>query len=258
MPKLRHFIQILLLLRHSININMSNPYFKFKKFTIWHDKCAMKVGTDGSLLGAWADTTNCHRALDVGTGTGLIALMLAQRCDAVIDAIDIDIDACDQARENIAQSPFATQIQVHLSPFANYKPKADIKYDLIISNPPYFIDSLKCPNKQRNTARHTDTLSLADLLKDSCRLLAPKGKLALILPFEQRTILLELAHKNQLYPLRETHVSSIKGATPKRLLIELSRQRREFIEPSTLNIEIEQREYSKEFIALVKDFYLKM
>ena len=187
----------------------------------------MKVGTDGSLLGAWADTTNCHRALDVGTGTGLIALMLAQRCDAVIDAIDIDIDACDQARENIAQSPFATQIQVHLSPFANYKPKADIKYDLIISNPPYFIDSLKCPNKQRNTARHTDTLSLADLLKDSCRLLAPKGKLALILPFEQRTILLELAHKNQLYPLRETHVSSIKGATPKRLHRALNSQDRD-------------------------------
>ena len=123
----------------------------------------MKVGTDGVLLGAWASTERCQRILDVGTGTGLIALMLAQRSTASLDAIDIDLDACLQARENIAKSPFANRIQVYQTSLSEYMPDENIKYDLIVSNPPYFIDSLKCPDTKRNLARHTDTLSLPDL-----------------------------------------------------------------------------------------------
>ena len=124
---------------------MSNPFFQFKQFTIRHDKCAMKVGTDGVLLGAWAGTESCSRILDVGTGTGLIALMLAQRSKAVVDAIDIDADACLQAQENAESSLFAGRINVFHSDLADFAQASTHLYGLIVSNPPYFVDSLKCP-----------------------------------------------------------------------------------------------------------------
>ena len=125
---------------------MSNPFFQFKQFTIRHDKCAMKVGTDGVLLGAWAGTESCSRILDVGTGTGLIALMLTQRSKAVVDAIDIDADACLQAQENAESSLFAGRINVFHSDLADFAQASTHLYGLIVSNPPYFVDSLKCPN----------------------------------------------------------------------------------------------------------------
>ena len=131
--------------------------FQFKQFTIHHDRCAMKVGTDGVLLGAWADVNNRQQILDVGTGTGLIALMLAQRSKAHIHAIDIDIDACLQARENITSSPFSQQVEVFHHALHEYRAICSIRYDLIVSNPPYFVNSLKCPNLQRNTACYNDT-----------------------------------------------------------------------------------------------------
>ena len=173
---------------------MANPYFQFKQFTVWHDKCAMKVGTDGVLLGAWCCVENITRILDVGCGTGLISLMLAQRCQAEIDAVDIDEAACIQARENADRSPFGDRLQIFHRPFANFvNESAGIRqYDCIVSNPPYFIDSLKCPDKQRNQARHTDTLTLEELIEGSKQLLAPQGKLYLILPFDQREILLPI------------------------------------------------------------------
>lgn len=237
---------------------MANPYFQFKKFTVWHDKCAMKVGTDGVLLGAWASTERCQRILDVGTGTGLIALMLAQRSTAILDAIDIDSDACLQAQENIAKSPFANQIQVYQTSLSEYMPDENIKYDLIVSNPPYFIDSLKCPDTKRNLARHTDTLSLPDLLRDSRKLLAPEGNIALVLPFEQRESLIDIAREESLSPSREAHVSPIPDAPPKRLLIELSATPVAKPKSSHLTLEIERHRYSEEFTAIAKDFYLKM
>ena len=134
---------------------MANPYFQFKQFTVWHDKCAMKVGTDGVLLGAWCCVENITRILDVGCGTGLISLMLAQRCQAEIDAVDIDEAACIQARENADRSPFGERLQIFHRPFANFvNESAGIRqYDCIVSNPPYFIDSLKCPDKQRHGIR---------------------------------------------------------------------------------------------------------
>ena len=165
---------------------MANPYFQFKKFTIRHDKCAMKVGTDAVLLGAWADITACKNILDIGTGTGIIALMLAQRCFANIDAIDIDTDAYSQAKENVAASPFAERINVIHASCSEYTGScAREKYDLIVSNPPYFINSLKCPDNKRSVARHTDSLSLFELIDDSCSLLSLSGRIALVLPYEQ-------------------------------------------------------------------------
>lgn len=236
---------------------MSNPYFKFKQFTVWHDKCAMKVGTDGVLIGAWCACDGAERILDIGCGTGLIALMLAQRTDALIDAIDIDADACLQARENVARSPFAGKIRVvhaDLARFADEQAEGRT-YDCIVSNPPFFVDSLKCPDKQRAQARHADSLPLHRLVADSKRLLADEGTLHLILPFSQRALLQEIAYHEELFINRETHVYPTPTSQPKRLLVSLSRQKQSSF-PTRLTIEKEPRRYTEEFAALVAPYYL--
>ena len=237
---------------------MSNPYFQFKQFTIRHDKCAMKVGTDGVLLGAWADVQSSQHILDVGTGSGLIAIMLAQRSHAVIDAIDIDYDACLQARENAGSSPFAGRIHIEHSPLAEYANHCSSKYDLIVSNPPYFIASLKCPDGKRSLARHTDTLLLEDLVKDCSRLLTENGRIALILPFEQTDYLYDIAKKYQLFLRRRTNVIPQPNAAPKRLLVELSVQPHTSAFTGDLTIEESRHQYTEAYKTLTRDFYLKM
>lgn len=238
---------------------MSNPFFQFKQFTIRHDKCAMTVGTDGVLLGAWAGTESCNRILDIGTGTGLIALMLAQRSKAAIDAIDIEADACLQAQENAESSLFAGRINVFHSDLVDFAQASTHLYDLIVSNPPYFVDSLKCPNLQRNTARHTDTLTLEDLLQYSRKLLAPQGRIALILPYDQKDRLTDCIQTQNLFLSKEVSVIPVPDAQPKRLLAELTSE-----PPASpafsdrLTIEIARHRYTDEYINLTKDFYLKM
>ena len=222
---------------------MSNPFFQFKQFTIRHDKCAMKVGTDGVLLGAWAGTESCSRILDVGTGTGLIALMLAQRSKAVVDAIDIDADACLQAQENAESSLFAGRINVFHSDLADFAQASTHLYGLIVSNPPYF----------------TDTLTLEDLLQYSRKLLAPQGRIALILPYDQKDRLTDCIQTQNLFLSKEVSVIPVPDAQPKRLLAELTSE-----PPASpafsdrLTIEIARHRYTDEYINLTKDFYLKM
>ncbi|MFM2293328.1 MAG: hypothetical protein RIS29_3141, partial [Bacteroidota bacterium] len=144
---------------------MANPFFRFKQFTVFHDRCAMKVGIDGVLLGCWTNVADTSMVLDIGTGTGLIALMIAQRTDAHIDAIDIDEGAFEQAMINVQASPWSSRLNVVLSSLQDFV--SDKKYDLIVSNPPYFINSLKNPDEQRTTARHTDSLTHEELI-DQC------------------------------------------------------------------------------------------
>lgn len=238
---------------------MANPYFQFKKFTIRHDKCAMKVGTDAVLLGAWADTAHCNNILGIGTGTGIIALMLAQRSNAMIDAIDIDKEACIQAAENVAASPFAGKINVVYASCAEFVVSPERKtYDLIVSNPPYFINSLKCPDSKRSVARHTDSLSLPALISYSHTLLSATGRIALVLPYEQLGEIEEVAEKYALYIGRQTNVIPTPGAPPKRLLIELTATDTDIKKRDTLIIEEARHQYTPDYIALTKEFYLKM
>ena len=235
---------------------MANPYFTFKQFTIRHDRCAMKVGTDGVLLGAWTDVNHSHRTLDIGTGTGLIALMLAQRCpQALITAIDIDAEAVGQARENVQSSPWKDRVEVLLQDICTFS--TDQRFDTIVSNPPYFIDSLKCPDDQRNTARHTDTLDAERLLANVARLLTDDGRFSIILPAEQTDLLIQTACNQGLYPSRQTAVITRPGLPPKRILMEF-RKTKEAFQPDELVIELERHVYSEGYIALTKDFYLKM
>ena len=237
---------------------MANPYFKFKQFTIWHDKCAMKVGTDGALLGAWAAPKEARNILDIGTGTGLVALMLAQRCQAFIDAIDIDADACLQAEENVARSPFADRIRVHHCALNDFHPSAPSHYDLIVSNPPYFHQALKCPDPKRNRARHTDTLSLEELFQESHRLLTPAGRLCLILPYDQLERVHQVSQLKGLHWIMRSDVSPVVGSSPKRLLAEWGLQPVASPLHTTLSLEYPDRSYTEAFIALERDYYLKM
>lgn len=239
---------------------MANPFFKFKRFTVWHDRCAMKVGTDGVLLGAWTNAPQARTILDVGCGTGLIALMLAQRIPAHFDAIDINEAACFQAEENVAHSPFAGRIQVWHSALADFAREraGKVQYDCIVSNPPYFVDSLKCPDSQRNQARHSDTLSLNELIRCCKPLLSPKGFICLVLPFDRRKHLLQLITKASLSLQRETVVYPTPTASPKRLLVQFGMLPCEVPQPMRLVIERERHQLTEEFTALVHDYYLHL
>ena len=237
---------------------MVNPYFSFKQFTVYHDQCAMKVGIDGVLLGAWTTATQTESILDIGTGTGLIALMLAQRSSAQIDAIDIDRNAIQQANENISNSPWSNRIHAEKISLQLFAEKSKMRFDLIISNPPYFINSTKTPSEVRTNARHTDTLTHEELIKNSLGLLKPTGRICIILPVNEGFRCLALALEIGLYCSKKCTVFPKPNSAPKRLLLELSVQPSAEIE-TELTIESNERHhYSPEFTLLAKDFYLKL
>ena len=244
------------------NLILSNDYFSFKQFTICQDRCAMKVGTDGTLLGVWA--RGGVRILDVGTGTGLIALMMAQRFpQAMVDAIDIDSNACQQACENVVSSPFADRIAVHHCRLQDFMPdthetKSDdtgsslftLHYDAVVANPPYFEQSLKAPDAQRSMARHTDSLSYRDLMNGVARLLDYDGEFSVVIPFDCRSSLETEAIMAGLYPSRVCAVKTTPRKSARRYLLAFRKHPLE-IETSELLMN------SDAYRDLVKDFYLK-
>jgi len=230
--------------------------FQFKQFNIQQDLCAMKVGTDGVLLGAWA-TAKGKTVLDIGSGTGVISLMLAQRNLAcIIDSIDIDKGAYLQTTQNANASPWVKRIKTHHTPLQNFKPKQ--QYDLIVTNPPYFIDSTKAPDSSRNIARHTDSLSFTDLIIGVKRLLNPTGIFAMILPIKEAHLFIEQAHSNGLYLVRKCSVQPNSVKEVKRVLMEFSCFESDQLKEEVLIIETEERHvYTKAYMELTKDFYLK-
>ncbi len=235
---------------------MANNFFQFKQFTIFQALCTMKVGTDGVLLGAWTNVDHCQNILDIGTGTGLIALMLAQRnADANIKAIDINEECLHQAQQNVLGSPFSHQITVEKKSFSCYTKESEVKYDLIVSNPPYFQNSLKSPNQSRNYARHNDSLSFYEIISDGASLLTDFGRIALIVPHEFKQSLLEHAASVGLFVHRFTNVFPLSHKPAKRLLIELGKEEIKYAEDN-LTIELSRHQYTDEFISLTKAFYL--
>ena len=234
---------------------MANPFFRFKQFTVYHDRCAMKVGIDGVLLGCWTNVAKASTVLDIGTGTGLIALMIAQRTDAHIDSIDIDEGAFEQAIINVQASPWSSRLNVVLSSLQDFV--SDKKYDLIVSNPPYFVNSLKNPNEQRTTARHTDSLTHEELIDQCIPKLTEGGRICLILPIQEGLSCVEYAQTKGLCCNKLTKVFPKPAAEAKRLLIELSFRVTETHQESLI-IETDRHVYSPEFSLLAKDYYLKL
>lgn len=233
---------------------MQTP-FQFKQFSVTQANTAMKVGTDGVLLGAWCSLSNKH-ILDIGTGTGLIALMLTQRTrTALIDGLEIDKIASQEAQENFSNSDWSDRLTIINTAAQDYQPTK--KYELIVSNPPYFIDATKAPVNKRNTARHTDNLSFTELIEAVKRLLVEDGVFALILPVNEANLFIELANEQYLFLNRKCLVKPNPNKAPKRVLMEFSFTQTPIIEEE-LTIETEKRhEYTKEYISLTKDFYLK-
>lgn len=235
---------------------MSNNFFRFKQFAVYQDYCAMKVGTDGVLLGAWSGLSMCNNVLDIGTGTGLIALMIAQRnAKATIDAIDIDEGCIWQAKQNVIQSPFAHRVSVQQYSFQDFIQQVDKKYDLVISNPPFFQNALKPPSLSRSYARHTDTLSFYEIISEGVSLLKENGRIALILPHEFKQAILAHAATVNLFVHRITNVFPLSHKPAKRLLIEFGRREVVCFEDNLI-IEHGRHQYTDEFKALTMDFYL--
>ena len=234
--------------------------FKFKEFLVEQDRCAMKIGTDGVLLGAWSPIPeNCLSVLDIGTGTGIIALMLAQRSSAEqIDAIEIDENAYEQASENFENSPWSDRLFCFHAGLDELIEEPEDEYDLIISNPPFYTENYKTQDAQRDTARFEDAMPFELLIEAADLLLSENGIFSVIIPFKEEAQFIALANEFELFPLKITRVKGTPTSEIKRTLLAFSRNKIDDFPVDELIIETERHVYTEEYIALTKDFYLKM
>jgi len=247
---------------HSEKIDLKSldkEVFKFKQFEIEQTGCAMKVGTDGVLLGSWADTNDCDGILDIGTGTGVIAIMLAQKAkDATVDAIEIDENAASTAKKNMEQSPFQKRLTCHNDSIQNYSKYASKSYDLIVCNPPFFTGGTLSTHQNRNDVRHTIKLPNGELLSSTRRLLKADGRFCVILPFLEGLRFKEIAKSYNLHCTKMVEVKPKADKSVERLLLQFEKEPKE-LQTSELIIQFEERNhYTEDYIALTKDFYLKM
>jgi tRNA1Val (adenine37-N6)-methyltransferase len=240
---------------------LSKP-FKFKEFTIHQDKTAMKVGTDGVLLGAWCSIDKSpDTILDVGAGTGVISLMMAQRSDAMtIDAVELDENAYEQTVDNFEKSDWGDRLYCYhttFQEFANELTEEQETYDLIVSNPPFYTDEFETKNDARNKARFTSSLSFKDLLVGVSKILSKNGRFSVIVPYKEEENFIKIAKENTLFLNRVCSVQGNKTSDIKRSLLEFSFS--EFdIKETHLIIETGRHQYTEEYRNLTKDFYLKM
>ncbi len=234
---------------------MSNNWFQFKQFRIEQGRSALKVGTDGVLLGAWCKIEGAAKILDVGTGTGLIALMMAQVSAAAISAIEIDEASCGDALLNFRNSPWHERLSLFAGDFNAFQDTHSEKFDLVVSNPPFFIKSMRSADMASSVARHDVSLSFQQLIAGSKRLLNENGRLAVILPVESLDDFRETARLEGFYLGRRTSVIPKLGKPPKRALLEFSLAA-VYPEIGELVILQDLHHYSARFEALTKDFYL--
>ncbi len=239
---------------------MPNNYLQFKQFTVKQDLAAMKVGTDGVLLGAWAPAADASTILDVGTGTGLVALMLAQRnSNARITGIEIDEAAYKQATQNAADSPWSERIKIVFGAFQTMLQSTPNQFDLIVSNPPFFINSKIAQSPSRTVARHASELTHEELLIFAKKILTPTGKLSIILPYSGYKLFSDLAQKHGFNETNRLTVFPTPEKTPSRVLAVWGVGNEKGLILEEMILEINGRhKYSDAYINLTKPFYLKM
>ena len=235
---------------------MRNPYFQFQQFTVWHDRCAMKVGTDAVLLGAWADCHDARNALDVGCGCGVIALMLAQRHpDLDILGIDIDGEAVAQAQDNFLRSPFAHRLHGTTADFIAYSTDGrPASFDCIVSNPPFFTEDTTAGDAQRAMARHASSLPFDALAAGAARLLTEQGRLSVVLPHATASQFILTAAMHGLYLQRRCDVQTTSSKPPKRTLLTFGRH----MQPATtavLTMFTSDNQPTDDYRQLTQDFY---
>lgn len=234
---------------------MSSSVFHFRRFSIQQGACAMKVGIDGVLLGAWAQPGNALHILDIGCGTGLLSLMLAQKCDVLIDAVEIDAEAARQAAINFATSPWSERIKLYNTNIQTFVGQA-MHYDYIICNPPYYQNSPHSPHTARSIARHDSMLDTNTLLYCVGRLLTDKGHLALIIPYDGMKNFIYDAMIKQLYCNKKLIVRSKAHKTPSRVLMEFSFKEKNEPDEEEIIIHNDDGSYSNEYKKITEDYYL--
>lgn len=233
--------------------------FTFKQFSVNQDRCAMKIGTDGVLLGAWTPLiNNPYNILDIGAGTGILSLMLAQRSNAEqIDAIEIDEDAYEQCVENFEASSWGDKLFCFHAGLDEFVDEPEDEYDLIISNPPFYTDDYKSATTSRDLARFEDALPFEELIEAAALLLSDNGIFSVIIPYKEEERFVSLCKELDLFPLKITRVKGTPTSEIKRSLLAFCRiEQTPLIDE--LTIEISRHEYTPEYIELTKDFYLKM
>ena len=234
---------------------MPKPLFRFKQFTIQQDRCALKVGTDGVLFGAWVNYTGAKRILDVGTGTGVLALIAAQRApNASVDAVEIDDAAAEQAAENAAASPWADRVRVHRMDVRRMKTSEP--FDLIICNPPYYAGYSTAADQRVGVAKHSDELLFPDLAQAVDRLLSPDGRFAVIIPLNREKDLVREAGLSGLIPIRRCVVNYVAHRPAKRVLLELDRAGGVVLEEALTIENTGPFDYTPEYRALISDLML--
>lgn len=233
--------------------------FTFKQFSIQQDKTAMKVGTDGVLLGAWAPVNhNPFSVLDIGAGTGIIALMLAQRTNAQqIDALEIDEDAYEQATDNFENSLWGDRLFCFHAGLDEFIDEPEDEYDLIVSNPPFYSEDYKTESEQRDLARFQDAMPFEQLIEAADLLLSENGLFCVIIPYKEKQNFIALAKESELYPQKITHVKGTPTSEIKRSLLAFGRNEILEVEINELTIETSRHIYTPEYIELTKEFYLK-
>ena len=233
--------------------------FIFKQFTVNQDRCAMKIGTDGVLLGTWTSLKhNLNSIFDIGSGTGIIALILAQRSNAeIIDAIEVDESSYEQCVENFEASPWADRLFCYHAGLNEFVIEVEEKYDLIVSNPPFYSEDVSSGDASRDVARQNRSLPFDTLLNGVSKLLSQKGAFSTIVPFKEEDHFIALASENNLFPVRIMRVRGNPSTKTKRSLLEFGFEQKE-VKYEELTIEKERHRYTSDYIDLTKDFYLKM
>jgi len=234
---------------------MGLPSFRFKQFEVWHDRCAQKVGTDGVLLGAWTQVEGCESILDIGTGSGLIALMMAQRAPkARVIGIEIDDAAAQQAQENVTRSPFSSRIQIVQSDVRDFS--FPVAFDCIVCNPPFFVEETLPEDSQRAMARHTAHLNFNELIKAASRLMNPNGTFSVILPSTSSNDFVNQCFISGLYLVRQCRISTVVSKPPKRVMLTFSKSGKGDNSYETLVLQDKGGGRSEAYQKLTEDFYL--
>jgi tRNA1Val (adenine37-N6)-methyltransferase len=236
---------------------LANDFFKFKQFTIYQDKCAMKVTSLASIQGAWLPDINPDKILDIGAGTGLLSLMAAQKYKANIDAVEIEADAFHQLSENIAVSPWSDRIRSHHEDIRIFAKENSRTYDLIISNPPFYQNQLKSGDLKINQARHELSLTLPELLHIVHASLAPNGICSILLPGKETKELLSLASSTPLFAIGQLIIFD-NPLKPAKAAVTLLSRNKGNNEQQYLNIKTSKKNYTKEYITLLRPYYLNL